>query len=171
MENFVQGRKKDLMLVQEQALSSSAGRGGANWRGSVSAGGSEVAGLMHGPTQAPQMHGPIQRNFTGRGAYGGVSQWKEPKAQSFRRTRKAYGMMSSKPGKIAMGAGLAVGALALADSAIGRDPFSDAGSIVGGAQRFNRSMNEAARPSYGNSQFQQSTQGLVFGLHNSRTAH
>ena len=79
--------------------------------------------------------------------------------------------MGVSAGKLALGGGLAVGALGALDYAIGRDPFSDAGSAVGGVQRFFGAMKEASRPSYGTSAFQQSTQGLVFGLHNARTAY
>jgi hypothetical protein len=120
--------------------------------------------------------GPIQR--TGIGNYGSVKP-QSTKQPSRSMLGKAYGRASkiskatlgTTPGKLALGAGLAVGALGVLDAAIGRDPFADAGALAGGVQRFGRAMEQASRPSYGASAFQQSTQGLTFGLHNARTAY
>jgi hypothetical protein len=84
--------------------------------------------------------------------------------------KASQAVLGTSIGKLALGAGLVVGALALVDSAIGRDPFSDAGKMAGGVQRFGTAMQQAQRPSYGQSAFQQSTQGLTFGLHNARTS-
>jgi hypothetical protein len=152
-----------------------------------------AAGAGYAPKTEGLFHGPIQeiageKVYGGRGNYSRTAQIAKNKAskqaaKAARGPRSALGMayqgtnaaskalLGASVGKLAIGGGLAVGALALIDTAIGRDPFSDAGAAVGGAQRFNRAMNEASRPSYGASAFQQSTQGLVFGLHNARTAY
>ena len=119
-------------------------------------------GLFHGPEQQ------FVKKAAGKAKRGSML------GTAYRSTNAvSKAVLGVSVGKLALGAGLAVGALALVDKAIGRDPFSDAGSAVGGVQRFGASMKQASAPrgSYGHSQFQQSTQGLTFGLHNARTSN
>ena len=63
----------------------------------------------------------------------------------------------------------AVGAGMLYEYATGRNAVADAGTAAGQAQAFSQNMEEAYRRNrFSRSEFQQSTQGLVFGLHNAR---
>lgn len=165
------------MAVNDSIMMEMSGRYDAESAAAVSRAPKPPSGVRGVPYQNDRgFIGPIQR--TGIGNYGAV----EPRAgkkASRSMLGNAYGRASkitkatlgTTPGKLALGAGLAVGALGMLDAAIGRDPFADAGAAVGGMQRFGRAMQQASRPSYGASAFQQSTQGLTFGLHNARTAY
>lgn len=101
--------------------------------------------------------------------------------------RMAYGAATSRPARMAYGAanmastrllgasipqiGAVAGLGALAYAAMADDPVGD----VQAAGRMMTGMGEqlrmASRPSYGHTAFQQSVQGLTFGLHSSRTRY